>query len=448
MLSLRHKLYYIVVLLQVIIINCKLRFVFEIFRHGARAPWPQIINNTDMLGEYWNGRAELTEIGIRQHYLLGKRNRDRYKDLLNMTYSSSEVFIESTNTNRTIMSAYSQLQGLFPLSYGPSITEANIDRAVPPVLDYDFTKDKKFLKSASLPNQAQVIPIHVMENYAPERGTCDGMRTAYNENLNKDVIKRAVTDFQEKFGQEISNITTIDTFPQIHDFCDIFYTDYFHSRQLKIFNNMPIDLSKLNDTCTDILYLGLFEADLGETNLGLISMTSTFKTIIDYMSNRINNDKDNIGYSSSAPKMFMISGHDTNLASIQSFLKSTFPTRFSNYTYPPFASSMYFELYSNDGQDLQEDNYYVLSWFNSHLLFNITFQEFKQEVEKDSINQNEINRFCGLEIVKNLTLLDVALTCITVVLIMFIVGYFIYRCMLRRKMMKNFNQMKSDFEIP
>ena len=59
-------------------------FAFELVRHGARAP----IENRD-LDEFPVGIGLLTPEGMRQRYLLGRRNRDRYIEqfgLLSDTY--------------------------------------------------------------------------------------------------------------------------------------------------------------------------------------------------------------------------------------------------------------------------------------------------------------------------------------------------------------------------
>lgn len=49
-----------------------------------------------------------------QEYELGKYIRNRYKDFLSPTYSPDEVYIRSTDVDRTLMSAESNLAGLYP----------------------------------------------------------------------------------------------------------------------------------------------------------------------------------------------------------------------------------------------------------------------------------------------------------------------------------------------
>ena len=93
----------------------KLLFVWEHFRHGARGSYKSFdyINWKDILNEKWKGAGELTPIGMRMHYLLGVATRKKYNHFLSPVYNPNEIFVISTNVNRTLISAYSNLQGLF-----------------------------------------------------------------------------------------------------------------------------------------------------------------------------------------------------------------------------------------------------------------------------------------------------------------------------------------------
>ena len=111
---------------------------FEIFRHGASSPYRrfQENNSKDLFGMTWPGIQELTDVGKRQHFLIGYRNHQRYikqNQWINAKYDPREVHIFSTNKNRTIESAASQLQGLYLSGEGPTLTEKQITRAVPPI---------------------------------------------------------------------------------------------------------------------------------------------------------------------------------------------------------------------------------------------------------------------------------------------------------------------------
>ena len=103
-----------------------LAFVYEAVRHGARAP-----QNHEEPWPFHVPTAMLTGQGMRQRYLLGRRNRQRYAEqfaLIDGTFNPSQVWVESTNVYRVIQSTYSELLGLFPYKQ----TDANLSNKVLP----------------------------------------------------------------------------------------------------------------------------------------------------------------------------------------------------------------------------------------------------------------------------------------------------------------------------
>lgn len=53
------------------------------------------------------------QIGKRGHYELGKWLRARYNNLLSEEYKRDDIYVRSTDVDRTLMSAYSNLAGLY-----------------------------------------------------------------------------------------------------------------------------------------------------------------------------------------------------------------------------------------------------------------------------------------------------------------------------------------------
>jgi len=51
---------------------------------------------------------------MRQHYELGQWLRNHYKNLLVNDYTRDDIYIQSTDVDRTLMSAMSNLAGMYP----------------------------------------------------------------------------------------------------------------------------------------------------------------------------------------------------------------------------------------------------------------------------------------------------------------------------------------------
>lgn len=64
---------------------------------------------------HWTeGFGQLTNEGKRQQFKLGQYFRRRYQKILDAKYSPNNVYIQSTDFDRTLMSAQANLAGLFP----------------------------------------------------------------------------------------------------------------------------------------------------------------------------------------------------------------------------------------------------------------------------------------------------------------------------------------------
>jgi hypothetical protein len=143
--------------------NEKLIFAIDLIRHGDRTPYVKIESHSTLWSE---GLGQLTALGMRQEFLLGKKKRKeyvaRYK-LLDDFYKFNAVSVRSSNFSRTLMSAQSFLLGLFPLGSGPKVKGA-----------------------FALPSGYQPVPIHTLpldEDYLllpdADKKTFDAMLEQY-----------------------------------------------------------------------------------------------------------------------------------------------------------------------------------------------------------------------------------------------------------------------------
>lgn len=101
----------------------KLKFVFQIARHGARSPLSPSYSRF-----YYVGPEELTPSGMRQQYLLGSYLRKKYienddpetEGFLSSSHDSNEWYVGSTHIGRTIESARYFMLGFYPPKSSPN----------------------------------------------------------------------------------------------------------------------------------------------------------------------------------------------------------------------------------------------------------------------------------------------------------------------------------------
>jgi len=190
------------------------------FRHGARAPWSpnggvDPITKKDILGEVWDhnpGDSELTPMGIRQQYLLGYQLRSKYVDqlkFLSSSYTPTEILIFSTDINRTIMSAQSQLFGLYPPSTGPVILDSQQTKAVPPIPITNLPSIITQLGLNSIPDQSQIFPIHLFDPKfisLQDVGRCPRVNDYKIENKKRRDLRVVLEKFNKKYYEKLKTV--------------------------------------------------------------------------------------------------------------------------------------------------------------------------------------------------------------------------------------------------
>ncbi|PIO57015.1 histidine acid phosphatase, partial [Teladorsagia circumcincta] len=137
------------------------------WRHGDRTPATSVPFNDATAWE--EGLGELTRKGIgsllsllahvapkdhlekiTQQYRLGKWLRARYGKWLGNRFDRSEVFVRSSDYNRTIMSAQANMAGLFPPSKS-EMWEDNLPWQPIPVHSVPRAMDKELYEDISCP---------------------------------------------------------------------------------------------------------------------------------------------------------------------------------------------------------------------------------------------------------------------------------------------------------
>jgi len=95
-------------------LTSELSLVTILYRHGYRTIVGSYPNDPYDNDTYWpQGRGELTIEGINGHIKLGKWFRNRYDGFLPKKYYKNDIYVYSSNIDRTLMSAEANLAGLY-----------------------------------------------------------------------------------------------------------------------------------------------------------------------------------------------------------------------------------------------------------------------------------------------------------------------------------------------
>ncbi|KAG4066571.1 hypothetical protein HA402_007207 [Bradysia odoriphaga] len=128
----------------------ELVFVHVLYRHGDRNPVMSTPGSkyTDL--SYWpEGWGQLTTLGIQQEYSLGQWLRRRYNNFLSEVYNAKDIYVRSSDVDRTIMSAQSVLAGLYP-PHGEKLWKKNFYWQPIPVHTVPASMD--YLIASEVPN--------------------------------------------------------------------------------------------------------------------------------------------------------------------------------------------------------------------------------------------------------------------------------------------------------
>ena len=437
-------------------------FVYEHFRHGARGPCNHLDSNgIDYLGVKWDTIGELSPIGMRMHYLLGIKNHYKYKDFLSEKYDPREIVVYSTYINRTISSAIANLQGFYPYETGPYLlSDDQINNAIPPNnITEEMQNEINKLGNKTLPNLINIIPIHIYSIYDHMMllfdidNDCEPVAKIREEILKQDKFKIYALEFNETFGKNllkfINKTEEFDKFTNwsyIDTFCDHFIadsTDLTDSSIMERLKYYDINITQLTEKCLNILAIKNKDVVFGNEDLIFMSQSSHFRMLLNLIEKRIEffkqNKSDYLNYE--YPKFFILSGHDTTIGGIQSFMNKVFNTDIIN---PKYAANLYFDVEYDD----TDNNFYVNYINNDDVLKKIEFYEFKEKINNVLWSDKKIKKFCKFKYIyyndddkNNIIFYVIIGILILLVIIQSIIIFFLIN---KNKTEKNFEILNSD----
>ena len=365
----------------------------------------ELKNDTDIFKQKWIGSEELSAVGLRQHYLLGSLMRNQYSQLLDWNnYNTKDIFVYSTPTNRTIMSARAHLFGMFNNDNIKKLNKNQNEKSVPNYLRnkskiINFI-NKTLNNSYILPNKIpSEIPIHIIERKEKlfqfeKDDNCIGIENQRDKNKKKKSVKNAVESFNEKYGQKLVKYLSEKKEDYFKDLKNVqaialaFIINKIDGRDLSEFQNETgFDLEKFYNDSMKILVQKSLEIQSGDDEklIALASSSVLLRFILSFIDKVVENDKKQKKIHD-VPKYFLLSAHDTTIVMSSDLLNILFK---SEKYFPSFATSQVYEL------NKENNEYYINLIFNGEKLKTVKYEYFKKTIENEAWTLEETGYFCG-----------------------------------------------------
>lgn len=406
-------------LFLIFFINCKesvynhtnkennLFFVFTTFRHGARFPE----TNIDYFGNVISSPGKLSKYGIIQNLEIGKKYRKRYSNFLNMEFDKNQIYIRTSDMERTIISTEKQLEGLF---------NKTIERKY-----FDIIKGgMDYFNLYHLDNKEH----KKMDEY---------LKFCNKRKLSIDYIEI----FQKDVFPILHHFYGISKTPSnLEDFCESAYAAYFeyiydNDTNNKIGNCGIENISKINNFCYN-----WYNTFRGWNEYSAYMFYMLYHHIFEYMNKTVSGK--------SKLKIIMIAGHDITIDKFMNFLDGIkiIPRTY----YPHYAFNIVLELrkYNNV--------FYIEIYYNDILKYNNTFKNFKNILTNSKYSN--LYNYCGFPPERNFLkklfkqkyfhIIRIIITSFFIFLIISIIFYYMKQKLDGHiKLNEDNNQNKNDINI-
>ena len=307
--------------------NDEVKLIVEITRHGTRNAGVNIEKNSTFFDKF--EPLELTDVGIRQRYYLGKNTYQRFKELFDSSkpyMKHNEFTVISSDTNRTLESAQAHIFGILGRFNGEGlpITDKN-DTRLFPVMEAKFDPYEEDFKTA-LPLGIRAFGVH-------------GRNSKYDQLFNIydscPKWKKEAWDMNDKEEAEVSKSAKFQEYVKglmkLYEISDDWFSKENWARKATIiadytqqayYNSKEPRISPLDDKTKDLFtksknYLKTVRTQVFHKNDELAKkyITPFMKQILEkFQKKKENGAKEKMKY-------MLFSGHDTTLAPILTIAK-------------------------------------------------------------------------------------------------------------------------------
>uniref|UniRef100_A0A8C3W513 acid phosphatase n=1 Tax=Catagonus wagneri TaxID=51154 RepID=A0A8C3W513_9CETA len=298
----------------------ELRFVTLVFRHGDRSPIETFPNDPIKESAWPQGFGQLTQLGMEQHYELGEYIRKRYKKFLNESYKHEQVYVRSTDVDRTLMSAMTNLAALFPPE-GSSIWNPSLLWQPIPVHTVPVSEDQLL--------------------YLPFRN-CPRFQELEKETLKSEEFQKRLHPYKD-FVENLPKLTGYHD----HDLFGI-WSKVYDSLFCEGVHNFTLPSWATEDTMTKLKEI----SELSLLSLyGIHKQKEKSRLQGGVLVSDILNHMKSATQPSNRRKLIIYSAHDTTVSALQMALDVY------NGILPPYASCHIMELYFEKGEFFVEMHY-------------------------------------------------------------------------------------------
>ena len=398
------------------LIKSEIVFVFEQFRNGLYQFIPLGHTKESQTINLNRVDKKVTSASMRSLYILGLYIKERYKNIINQKITTKNLYIYSKELDIHVLTAQSQLLGMFPLEEGIILNKIEIDLAFPQTsIPIEAQNEINMLGNLSVPKS--IKPIHFryfsddeQQNLLSINNECPRLTKLKENNIESEKFKNIMNNFLKKHGDELANMFNLYNKTLINDYNYLsivmdhylsYYKNKYYLEKEENFNRNKLSKEKLDILFKDCIEFKNQSYIFAEAtkDISIISMSETLNKIITYMEERISYDQNYDETSEelnedNTPKFLMYSNNGLSVYYLQVFLREAFNVELK---YPFFSSNQFIELHRKDGieyKNLKEEDYHIEYYFNGELLLNINFIDFKNKINELVWSSNKINNFC------------------------------------------------------